>query len=42
MNIPSGASWAKGDFDFDGDFDAADQAWLTSLPRPTGALIQIR
>lgn len=35
-NIASGATWAQGDFDYDGDFDADDQAWL---PAPTGALL---
>ncbi len=35
-NIASGATWRQGDFDFDGDFDADDQAWL---PSPTGAVL---
>ncbi len=29
--ITSGATWATGDFDFDGDFDADDLAWLPPL-----------
>lgn len=36
--ITSGATWTQGDFDYDGDFDSADQAWL---PSTTGALIFI-
>jgi hypothetical protein len=35
-DIASGATWRQGDFDFDGDFDSADQAWL---PPPVGALL---
>jgi hypothetical protein len=39
VDIPSGATWAQGDFDGDGDFDADDRKWL---PAWSGAMLMVR